>query len=237
MIKTLTATTIAAVALSIGISHAADDEEGFVKIFDGKTLKNWDGNPEFWSVEDGAITGTTTKEKPTKGNTFCIWRGGELGDFELRMKFRIGDKGNSGVQFRSKEVANKKWVISGYQADFDAAGGWTGTLYEEKGRGILAKRGNEVVIEADGKKKSVGKTAEEKEIVAAIKKGDEWNDYTIIAEGNKIVQKLNGVVTVKVVDHQEEKRAMTGLLALQLHAGPPMKVQFKDIRVKQEKKK
>ena len=141
------------------------------------------------------------------------------------------------VQFRSKEVANKKWVISGYQADFDAAGGWTGTLYEEKGRGILAKRGNEVVIEADGKKKSVGKTAEEKEIVAAIKKGDEWNDYTIIAEGNKIVQKLNGVVTVKVVDHQEEKRAMTGLLALQLHAGPPMKVQFKDIRVKQEKKK
>lgn len=208
---------------------AAADEEGFKPLFDGKTLEGWDGNEKFWKVEDGAITGQTTKENPTKGNTFIIWRDGKVGDFELRLKFRIVG-GNSGIQFRSKEV--KKWVIAGYQADFDAGGNWTGTLYEEKGRGIMAKRGNQVVVTEDGKKEAKGKTTPEKEIVEAYKK-EEWNDYTIIAKGNHIVLKVNGKVTVDLVDNQASKRAMDGLLALQLHAGPPMKVQFKDIRIKE----
>jgi hypothetical protein len=161
---------------------AADD--GFESLFDGKSLNGWEGNPDFWSVQDGVITGQTTAEKPTKGNTFLIWRKGEVGDFELRLQFRIVG-GNSGVQYRSEEVS--KFVIKGYQADFDAAGGWAGTLYEEKGRGVLAKRGSKVLVKADGKKEEVGRTAEEKDILASIKKED-WNDYTIIADGNHILQ-------------------------------------------------
>ena len=152
-----------------------------------------------------------------------------MADFELRLSFRIVG-GNSGIQYRSKEVT--KWVIAGYQADFDAAGDWTGSLYDEKtGRGVLAKRGNKVVIGADGKRQNTGTTTPEKDILATVKK-EGWNSYTIIAKGNHLIQKVNGNVTVDVVDDQASKRAMKGLLALQLHAGPPMLVQFKDIRIK-----
>lgn len=211
---------------------AADDvEAGFKPIFNGKTLEGWDGNPKFWRVEDGAITGETTKENPTNGNTFIIWRQGELDDFELKLKFRIVG-GNSGIQFRSKEPS--QWVIAGYQADFDAAGGWTGTLYEERGRGVLAKRGSKVVISSEGKPQATGETTPEKTIVESIKKED-WNDYHIIAQGNHLVLKVNGLVTADVTDNDANRRALSGLLALQLHAGPPMKVQFKDIRLKRLK--
>ena len=129
---------------SLGAHSAILGDEGFQPIFDGKTLKNWDGNPQFWSVTDGAITGKTTKENPTDGNTFIIYRGAQPSNFELRLQFRIVG-GNSGVQYRSKEV--NKWIVGGYQADFDGAGVWAGTLYEERGRGVLAKRGNKVVID------------------------------------------------------------------------------------------
>jgi hypothetical protein len=203
-------------------------DDGFQSIFDGKTLANWDGNPKFWSVTDGAITGKTSKENPTDGNTFIIYRGAQPSNFELRLQFRIVG-GNSGVQYRSKEV--NKWVVGGYQADFDGAGGWTGTLYEERGRGVLAKRGNKIVIDGAGKKSRVGATTSEENILAAIKKED-WNDYTIIANGNHLVQIVNGNVTIDVTDNQVSKAATQGLLALQLHAGPPMTVQFKNIRIR-----
>ncbi len=223
---------IACLALSVfAVTAPAADketEDGFRSLFTGKDLTGWDGNLKFWSVKDGAITGQTTTQNPTKGNTFLVWQGGDVSDFELRLKFRIVG-GNSGIQFRSREV--DKWVIGGYQADFDAAGNWAGTLYEEKGRGVLARRGNKVVISAEGKKETLGKTASEEDILASIKK-EGWNDYTIIARGNHIVQKINGLVTVDITDNQESKRSMSGLLALQLHAGPPMMVQFKDIRLK-----
>jgi hypothetical protein len=222
-------TMIVGLALSSTLTtQAADDEAGFKALFDGKTLKGWDGNPDLWSVSDGAITGQTTKKKPTRGNTFLVWRDGKVADFELRLKFRIVG-GNSGIQYRSKEV--KKWVISGYQADFDGGNGWTGSLYEEKGRGVLAKRGNKIEVTAKGKKKKTGTTTPAKDIVASVKK-EGWNDYTIIAKGNHLIQKVNGKISIELVDNQEARRAMEGLLALQLHAGPPMLVQFKDIRIK-----
>lgn len=221
-------------ACLVGIALAASSafaEEGFKSLFDGKTLKGWEGKTEFWSVEDGAITGRTTKEKPTKGNTFIIWRDGELKDFELQLKFRIVG-GNSGIQFRSKDLGN--FVVGGYQADFDGGGSWTGTLYEEKGRGILAKRGNKVEVTADGKKKNIGTTVPEKEILDAYKK-EEWNDYRIVARDNHITLQVNGLTTVQLIDNQSSKAAEKGILALQLHAGPPMTVQFKDIQLKQLK--
>ncbi|MFT5129216.1 MAG: putative membrane-bound dehydrogenase-like protein [Rhodothermales bacterium] len=206
-------------------------DPGFTDLFDGKTLNGWDGNPAFWRVEDGVITGQTTKEKPTNGNTFLVWQDGKLKDFVLRLKFKI-DGGNSGVQYRSKEVG--KWAIGGYQADFDASGGWAGTLYEEKGRGVLAKRGNRVLIDITGRKLGIGATATEQEIVESYDKSG-WNDYEIIAKGNHLIQKLNGKVTVNLCDEQADRQALEGLLALQLHAGPPMLVQFKDIQVKELK--
>ena len=201
-------------------------------IFNGKDLTGWDGNPQFWSVQDGAITGMTTKENPTKGNTFCVWRGGVLKDFELRMMFRL-ENHNSGVQYRSKTRDNDqgKWVMSGYQADMDEKNNYTGGLYEEGGRGILAKPGQKVVIGEDGKPKVTGSVADPKEVQAKIKNKD-WNELVIIAQGNHIIQRLNGLQTIDVTDDDEKRRAMEGLLGLQVHAGQPMKVQFKDITLK-----
>jgi hypothetical protein len=229
---------------SLVFGEAKPDAHGYVSLFDGKSLANWDGNPDFWRVEDGAIVGQTTKEKVTKGNTFLIWKGGQPGDFTLRAKFKIeGEKANSGIQYRSKDKG--KWVVNGYQADIDGSptGGYIGILYEEGGRGILAQRGTTVSIPpgVGGKDKAVkpqvekeNKAAASDAILKSLKHGD-WNDYEVIAQGNHLVQKINGHVTVDVTDNDPEKGAKSGILALQLHAGPPMKVAFKDIVIKEGK--
>ncbi len=211
-------------------AHAADDEADFKPLFNGKDLEGWDGNPKFWSVKDGAITGTTTKENPTQGNTFLIWKDGTLDDFELRLDFKIVG-GNSGIQYRSKDMGN--WVVGGYQADFEAGDTYSGINYEERGRGILCQRGEKVTIEKDGKKVAE-RVTESKKLQDAIKKED-WNSYVITAKGNHLVHKINGNVTADVTDNEEAKRAMSGILALQLHAGPPMVVQFRNIRLKRIK--
>jgi hypothetical protein len=209
------------------LTSAALCQEG-KSLFDGKTLTGWDGDSKFWSVEDGAITGKTTKDNPTKGNTFLIWKGGEVADFELTLKFKIVG-GNSGVQYRSIDKGNH--VVNGYQADFDPENVYTGMLYEEGGRAIIAKRSTKVKVTGKGDKEVVGETVGDKEILDTIKKGD-WNDYRIVAKGNHLQHYLNGKLTIDVADEQESKAAKKGILALQLHAGPPMTVQFKDIVLK-----
>jgi len=205
-------------------------------LFNGKDLTGWKGL-DFWSVEDGCITGRTTKEKPTKGNTFLVWQGGEVGDFEFTFKYKIVG-GNSGVQYRSKVVDEKNFVVAGYQADFEAGKSYSGILYEEKGRGILAQRGQKTVIkEGDkpGKAKvevagEVGKSAE----IQAKIKAEDWNDYRIVAQGGHLQHFINGVQTVDVTD-ETAVGAKKGILALQLHAGPAMVVQFKDLVLKEAK--
>ncbi len=191
--------------------QADEPEPGFKSIFNGKNLDGWDGNPKFWSVEDGAITGRTTDDNKTVGNTFIIWRGGTVDDFELRLQIKIIN-GNSGIQYRSKEV--NKWVLSGYQGDFEAGDKYSGILYDEKTpRGILALRGQKVVIGPDGKKEVTGSVGDPKVIQEAIKKED-WNDYTIIAHGDHLIHKINDHVTVDVIDKDAKERDKTGLLAL-----------------------
>jgi hypothetical protein len=207
---------------------------GVRQIFNGKSLDGWNGSPDFWSVKDGAITGQTTAEKPTQGNTFLVWTGGEVGDFELRFKYKITG-GNSGVQYRSKLVDRIKFVVSGYQADFEAGKTYSGILYEEKGRGILAKRGEKVVVkEGEDPKKPklevVGEVGKSDEIQAAIK-ADDWNEFVVIAKGNHLQHFINGKQSVDVVD-ETAVGAKKGILALQLHAGPPMTVQFKEVTLK-----
>jgi type 1 glutamine amidotransferase len=225
-------------------ANAADLEPGFHSIFDGKTLKGWDGNPKFWTVKNGAITGQTTKENPTKGNTFAIWTGGKPGDFELRLQYRIvannkAGFANSGIQYRSFDRKGAdKWRIGGYQADFENGKTYSGILYGEGFRGILCKRGQKTELVRKGKKfqvKVVGKVGDSAAIQKTIKH-EGWNDYHIMAKGFHFVHKINGVVTADCTDNDKAQRRNSGVIALQLHAGQPMTVQFRHIRIKQLKK-
>jgi len=234
----LTKIAIAACAFCLLTHNAgAATEEGFTSLFNGKDLTGWDGNPDLWSVKDGAIVGQTSEEHSIKNNTFLIWTKGTVGDFELRCSFKIeplNDKGfaNSGIQYRSKVLDPKGWVVGGYQADMEAGKTYTGILYEERmTRGIMAARGEKVVWDKNCEKKVTGSLGSSDEIQAAIKQGD-WNDYVVSARGNHLQHFINGKQTVDVTDDCESKRAMNGVLALQLHAGPPMKVQFRDIRLR-----
>ena len=208
-------------------------------IFNGKDLSGWDGDPRLWSVKDGVIRGETTQENPAKGNTFLVWRGGKLKDFILKIKFRI-ENGNSGIQYRSKEF--DKWRISGYQAEVENNPGKVGFLYHEAGRGGLVNVGDFVVIDEDGNKEVVGKVSD----VEALKKAgyykmQDWNEYIIIGQGNHLTHYLNGYQTIELIDNDRvtdpedpkdrKGAAREGLLALQIHAGPPMVVEFKDIGI------
>ncbi len=217
--------------LALASTAFAEDKN----LFNGKDLTGWKGL-DFWSVEDGCITGRTTKEKPTKGNTFLVYKD-EVADFELTFKYKIIG-GNSGVQYRSKLTDEKAFVVAGYQADFEAGKTYSGILYEEKGRGILAQRGQKTVIKegaAPNKPKievagEVGKSAE----IQAKIKSEDWNDYRIVAQGGHLQHFINGVQTIDVTD-ETAIGAKKGILALQLHAGPAMVVQFKDLVLKETK--
>ncbi len=229
------------VALSVLLSAFAHAEEK--QLFNGKDLSGWSGNEDLWSVEDGAITGRTTAEKPAAHNTFLIWNDGEPANFELTLKFKMkpGDDQNytnSGIQYRSEVADKEKWIVGGYQADFEYGDTYSGILYEERGRGILAKRGQKVKITqgAEPGKPNIevtGETGNSDEIQAAIKK-DDWNEYKIVADGNHVQHFINGKLAVDVTDETAEA-PKKGVIALQLHAGPTMQVQFKDIVLEEKK--
>jgi len=242
MRKAILICSVALVGLTATIICAAPAQgnRGFVNIFNGKDLTGWDGDPRLWSVKDGVIRGETTKENPARGNTFCVWRAGKVKNFILKIKFRI-QNGNSGIQYRSKEV--KQWVISGYQAEVQNAPGKVGFLYHEKGRGWLVNVGDMMVVDKEGKKNVVGKVSDVEALKKAVYyKDKDWNEYTIIARGNHVMHYLNGYPMIELIDNDRvtdpedikdtKGAANEGLLALQIHAGPPMVVEFKDIRIK-----
>ncbi len=208
---------------------------GEQSLFNGKDLEGWDGNPFHWSVEDGAIVGVNTKENPTKGNTFLIWKGGNLKDFDLTLECKI-DSGNSGIQYRSfiKPGEHDGWRIGGYQADFESGDKYSGICYGEAFRGILCMRGDRTTLSRDqsGKLvKSVEKIGETTKLGLSIKKKD-WNTYRIVADGFRFEHYINGEKMCELIDNDEKERRAEGLLAFQVHAGPPMKVYFRNIVLK-----
>jgi 3-keto-disaccharide hydrolase len=209
---------------------AIDDRTGFESIFDGKTLKAWDGDPQMWRVEDGVIIGESTTEKPLKMNTFLIWRGGQPKDFELKLEYRINST-NSGIQYRSVELPDVgKWVLKGYQADIDFQNQYTGQLYEERGRGFLAMRG-QVTELSSGKKRIIANLRSGDELKSLIKP-TEWNQVHLIVRGNVLAHIFNGHLMAQTVDNDAANRAMSGLLGFQLHMGQPMKLELRNIGIK-----
>lgn len=207
-----------------------NDEAGFETLFNGRDLTGWDGDPRLWSVHEGAIRGQTTPDKPARTNSFLIWQGGELGNFILKLKFRI-QNGNSGIQYRSRALPN--WVVAGYQAEVENAPGKVGFLYHERGRGWMVNVGDIMVVDKQGKKNVVGKIADVEALKAAgYYHSRDWNEYVIICRGNHIVHYLNGYQTIEMIDEDIKGRLLQGKLALQIHTGPPMIVDFKDIRIK-----
>jgi hypothetical protein len=206
---------------------AAVSEPGFESLFDGRTLDGWQGDRAIWSVQDGAITGRTAADTGLKENNFLIWRD-PVEDFELRLKFRL-ENGNSGIYYRARKRPadqTKGDPLIGTQADFDASGRWTGVIMEYLLRGVLAERGQRVVIDPEGNRQitSIGDPAE---LLQAFKLKD-WNDYTVTAKGGSGVLAINGV-TMCELDDRDPRRLVQGWLALQVHVGPPMQVQFKEI--------
>jgi len=205
-----------------------DDHTGFESIFDGKTLNGWDGDPQYWRIENGTIVGETKEQ--IKMNSFLIWRGGQPKDFELKVEYRINST-NSGVQYRSVEMPEVgKWVLKGYQADIDFANQYTGQLYEERGRGFLALRGQMTRL-LPGKKQIVADLRNSDELKALIK-NNEWNQVHVIARGNVLTHIFNGSLMAQAVDDDPAARAQGGYLGFQVHQGAPMKLELRNIWLK-----
>jgi Domain of Unknown Function (DUF1080) len=216
----------AAIVFSFVSTSSAVEEPR--SLFNGRDLTGWEGDPEVWSVEDRAIVGRTTADAPIKNNTFLIWKDGKLGDFRLRLEYRI-DGGNSGVQYRSKVVDPEKWIVGGYQADIDSGPQYTGILYDERGRGILAERGERATIDENGKRTAT-RFADAAELLKSVE-ADGWNEYVIEARGPRLRHTINGKLMSETVDSEKEKGAASGILALQVHQGPPMTVRFRNIEL------
>lgn len=210
---------------------ATDGEAAFQNLFNGKDLAGWQGDPSIWSVQDGAIVGQTSGQVRVKENTFLIWQGGQPRDFELQLKYKLTG-GNSGIYFHAEQRAEgaKGEALVGPQADFSADHRWTGVLMEYTKREILAERGQRVRIDSKGNKQVLGSIGDPKELLKAVKEGD-WNDYTVISRGPSLILKINGQTMCEVSD-QDPSRTPAGHLALQVHVGPPMRVDFKDIRLR-----
>jgi len=204
---------------------ASDTDEGFVSMFNGRDLSGWEGRPGAWRVEDGAITGSTNG-KPSPATHYLYWKNGQPADFVMRCKIKLLG-GNSGIQFRSEERPN--FDTFGYQADFDVEHRYTGALYQHA-RGNVVDRGVRAVYPPSGKPKTE-RFAAAKSLLEHVNDND-WNEYEVTAIGPKITLKINGRLMSEVIDHSQKHGRRDGIIALQMHRGPPMTVQFKDLRIK-----
>ncbi len=232
-------------ACKVKPSGIQNNQTDFVDIFDGKTLNNWIGDPTYWKVEDGNLVGFVTAETLLKQNSFIIWQGGTPKDFELKITYKITENGNSGVNYRSQIMDNIPFALKGYQADIDGKNNYTGQNYEERKRTTLAYRGERVVLSPaptanlkEGIKKNawqyreiVGNLGDANSLKSSIKNND-WNEMHLIIKGNRMLHYINGVLMSDVVDNDLVNSVSNGHIGVQVHVGPPMKVLYKNIRLK-----
>lgn len=229
---------------------AETEEAGFVEIFDGKSLTGWEGDTTYWSVRNGNLVGEITPTTLLKANSFIIWRGGTTGDFELKTEFRITEDGNSGINYRSEELTDVPNALRGYQADIDGKNNYTGQNYEERGRTTLAYRGEQVTVSTQDNpddpaslraniknnawtKREVTGSLGDSDSLRTLIKSNDWNTCHIIAKGNRLQHFINGVLMSDVTDNDTVNGKRTGLLGVQVHVGPPMVVEYRNIRLKQ----
>jgi len=211
---------------------AVNKEEGFAQMFDGKTMNGWDADTGYWRVENGALVGEVTPAKPLKNNTFIIWRGGTPGDFEFKAEYKINAEGNSGVQYRSEELKDIAHALKGYQADIDGANTYTGQNYEERGRGFLAMRGQIVELKT-GEKPIILDSLGTSDSLKGLIKVNDWNEIHIVAKGYNYKHYINGVLMSEATDNDSTNRKMSGVLGMQVHVMPSMKVEYRNLRIKQ----
>jgi hypothetical protein len=225
----------------------AQSESGFVQLFDGKTLNGWDGDTNYWRVENGCLVGEIRPDKLLNTNSFIIWQGGEPSDFELIVEYRITSGGNSGINYRSTKLTDVPHAVQGYQADIDGRNNYTGQNYEERGRTTLAYRGQKTVINPLEKSggtvrdnvknnawtnlKVTGSLGNIDSLKSHIK-AEDWNEVHLVIKGNRLQHFVNGVLMSDVTDNDTVNRKMKGLLGVQVHVGPPMKVEYRNIRLK-----
>ena len=212
------------------------DEPGFKPIFDGKTLAGWEGDPKYWSVVDGVMTGEITPATIIKSNTFLIWRGGAPKDFELKVDYRITSGGNSGVNYRSVVVPDtvipeNRFAMRGYQCDIDGQNRYTGNNYEEKGRLFLAVRGQVTHVTGTRTPIVLSSLGDNRELEALITA--DWNSIHLIVRGNMLLHMVNGHAMSVTIDDDVAGRKMEGLIGVQVHVGGPMKIEYRNWRLKE----
>ena len=208
------------------------DRAGFTRIFDGKTLGDWDGDPTYWAVEEGKLVGTVTPKTLLKKNSWIVWRGELVKDFELVLDYRVSAQGNSGIGYRLAVVEGDPVSVRGPQADIQGGDAFTGICYEENGRRLLAARGQSTWIGDPGlPARLIAQFGDPGELQSVVRKED-WNRYRLVVRGNHARHLLNGVLMSEVHDHDETNRMKQGLLGVQVHVGPPMKIEYRDIYLK-----
>lgn len=222
-------------------------KNGFVKIFDGKTLNGWEGDPTYWRVENGNLVGEITPTTLLKTNSFIIWKGGETADFELVLEVKITNGGNSGINYRSEKLAEPPNALKGYQADIDGANRYTGQNYEERARTTLAYRGEIVTVNppkdpSAALKDNIKSNAWlERTVTGSLGnidslkthiKHEDWNTIRLVVKGNRLQHYVNNVLMSDVTDNDKTNGKSSGLLGVQVHVGPPMKVEYRNIMLK-----
>ena len=210
------------------------DEPGFRSIFDGRTLDGWEGDPQYWRAADGVMTGEITPETLIKSNTFLIWRGGEPEDFELKVDYRITTGGNSGVNYRSVVVPDQvtpsnRFAMRGYQCDIDGQNRYTGNNYEEKGRLFLAVRGQVTHVTGTRLPIILSRLGDNQELAKLLTA--DWNAIHVVARGNMLLHTINGQLMSMVID-DDPNRERKGLIGVQVHVGPPMKIEYRNWRIR-----
>jgi len=222
-------------------------KDGYRLIFDGKSLEGWEYDPVYWRIEKGILIGEVTSSTPLKRNSFIIKKGLVTRDFDLKVEYRVSSYGNSGINYRSESIDSLPYAMRGYQADIDGQNNYTGQNYEERGRTTLAYRGQKVTVNSQDAsallKDNIKNNAWTKTVVTgslgtadSLKgaiRNEDWNEYHLIIKGNRLLHYINGVLMSDVTDNDTANRKFSRSLGVQVHVGPPMKIEYRNFRIKE----